>query len=217
MKYDVYVINLDHRTDRWSNFIKGISQFNSINPIRYSAVKNTQGFVGCALSHINIIEMAKNKGLPYVIVMEDDTIIIDKDFDNNINKIIMTLSANNYWDIFNGNPSCCNEKNGQIVKLLNKDPNIISFEFGYTTNFIIYSSRIYDKIIGFKNIYNNCINNRRIAAIDVLLNDVKKCTHLPYLTCQRSGYSDIEQKLISYDGYILSAGMEFLHKKITPL
>lgn len=45
---DIYVINLDERTDR----LKRIYQdFKNFNLIRVSAVKHANGHIGCLLSH----------------------------------------------------------------------------------------------------------------------------------------------------------------------
>ena len=67
---DPYVINLDRRTDRWTELEqewKGI-----FNLTRVSAVEASPGWVGCALSHIKVCEDAKARGDPFVLVWEDD-------------------------------------------------------------------------------------------------------------------------------------------------
>ena len=67
---DPYVINLDKRTDRWTELErawKGV-----FNLTRTHAVEASPGWVGCALSHIKICEDAKARGDPFILVWEDD-------------------------------------------------------------------------------------------------------------------------------------------------
>lgn len=210
MVQDIYIINLEERKDRWDKFIKGISGYKTINPIQFDAVKKSPGFIGCALSHIAVVEMAQRKGLDFVVVMEDDTRIINNNFDTYFNNLIEYLKKDKSWLIFNGNPSCCNERRQQNVNVINRNPNILTFDFGYTTNFMIYSSRAFNKIIRLKELYTQPNLNMKTHAIDVQFNNFKKITMIPYITSQMTGMSDIENRIISYDSFIIGNGMEFL-------
>lgn len=214
-QYDAYVINLATREDRWTNFQQSIAKAApTINPMRFEAIQRKPGWIGCALSHIAIIEMAKEQNLPYVIVFEDDTSFIKPNFDSHFTKLITYLNDNNEWFIFNGNPSFCCYQPKQQVSLLHSDPNIVSFEYGKTTNFMIYSHRAYDKIIDLKSRYNYGGNSSQ-NAFDVIINNIpNKITALPYVTSQLAGKSDIENKFINYDRFILTEGMQFLHNAV---
>ena len=66
-------INLDCRTDRRENFEDVKKQhpfFSSIE--RMSAIENTDGSIGCCLSHIKGLEMLSSTTEPYVAIIEDD-------------------------------------------------------------------------------------------------------------------------------------------------
>jgi glycosyl transferase, family 25 len=67
----IYLINLDHRKDR---LIESKKEFEKLNlPFeRFNAIKNENGHLGCTLSHLKILKMAKEKNLDYVMVCEDD-------------------------------------------------------------------------------------------------------------------------------------------------
>jgi GR25 family glycosyltransferase involved in LPS biosynthesis len=79
----VFYINLSHRTDRNQHFIEEMKQLNDlieyynlgspIHPERIEAVNNpSNGAIGCTMSHIRCIELAKQRNLPYVCIFEDD-------------------------------------------------------------------------------------------------------------------------------------------------
>jgi glycosyl transferase family 25 len=69
----VYV-NLDHRTDRRTELERALDELG-INPDiveRHSAVHNPTNAIGCAESHIQVLERAIAKGYKHVLVLEDD-------------------------------------------------------------------------------------------------------------------------------------------------
>ena len=67
-----FVINLDHRTDRWQDMQKEWSRIFTLQ--RISAVKSKKKYLGCAQSHINAIRLAFSlyPQQSYCIVLEDD-------------------------------------------------------------------------------------------------------------------------------------------------
>lgn len=92
---DIYVINLDHRTDRWNDFCSRWSDILDFSRVhRVSAVlgKDLPGFgelpwftprtqgregtwagaAGCTLSHRRALELAKKTTSDYVLILEDD-------------------------------------------------------------------------------------------------------------------------------------------------
>ena len=70
-KDNTFVISLLERNDRRKKIAK-ILNSNKIDFQFFNAIKNTNGTIGCLLSHVEIIKTAKNKKLPYVWIMEDD-------------------------------------------------------------------------------------------------------------------------------------------------
>ena len=69
----IFYINLDSREDR-----KKLceDQLNSLGwkYNRFSAINHSNGAAGCAMSHLKILEIARDNKLPYVIIFEDDFI-----------------------------------------------------------------------------------------------------------------------------------------------
>jgi len=67
----VFYINLDSRVDRLNEIRWELERMN-IEGERFSAIKATPGFVGCAESHIAVLKLARDNGLKNVMILEDD-------------------------------------------------------------------------------------------------------------------------------------------------
>jgi glycosyl transferase family 25 len=67
----IVYINLDERPDRRKNMEKMTKPFGD-KAIRFSAIKDKQGIVGCVKSHIAVLKMALDKGWKNLLVLEDD-------------------------------------------------------------------------------------------------------------------------------------------------
>lgn len=67
-------INLDSREDRRQLMNKFMNEGHIPQEkfIRYSAVSNSNGIIGCAMSHIGVLKMAKQHQWKSVLVLEDD-------------------------------------------------------------------------------------------------------------------------------------------------
>jgi len=73
MMFDAIVyINLEHRLDRRKHIEDQLKVFHPIIAQRFSAIKNKDGYIGCAQSHIAVLELALEKKWKTVFVVEDD-------------------------------------------------------------------------------------------------------------------------------------------------
>jgi GR25 family glycosyltransferase involved in LPS biosynthesis len=99
-----YLINLNDRLDRLNDSIKELSKLDII-PIRFNAVRHEKGLIGCALSHIGVLKLAQIKNHEYVLVCEDDNLILNSEelkksiiqfLEDKIEWDVLLLSANNY-------------------------------------------------------------------------------------------------------------------------
>lgn len=66
-----FVINLDKRKDRWEQIQENFKEYPFFLQ-RFSAIKHHRGWIGCGLSHMRIVQMAKEANMPYVLLIEDD-------------------------------------------------------------------------------------------------------------------------------------------------
>ena len=191
----IHVINLDKRWDRLN---KLRNNYPYLNIERFKAIKRSHGLVGCALSHIKLVQYAKDNNFPYIIVAEDDILIINKKyFIKKLNNILSYLKNNlNSWDLFNGGITYFNKNKYNTAIIINKKPNIVQYDYGNCLHFVIYNSTSYDKIINLNGYYLNK-NIRFKRPIDVIINKIlkRKLTTIPYLCYQRSGFSNIGRKI----------------------
>src|SRR5262245_31844287 len=84
----IVCINLDRRPDRWRRFQEQAERLNIKNVIRFTANdgigincpphwSDSPGAYGCLLSHLEIIKWARGKGLPSILILEDDVVFDD--------------------------------------------------------------------------------------------------------------------------------------------
>jgi len=185
-KNKIFVLNLDKRVDRWKEIQK---KFNEYNLERVSAIENLNGHVGCGLSHIKAIKLAKEQNLPYAIIIEDDC--KPTKYFNNF-KIIIDWLKNNEWDTFVGGNSYYgynqNEKDSiKLIISLDENCNIYKTRV-QSAHFIIYNAKIYDRII------NEWEQNEAIDLISNKLNLNSLCC-VPFIAIQEDGYSNIEKTI----------------------
>jgi len=74
---NILYINLDHREDRKWHIVSQMNQLGWINFERFPAVKTTNGAVGCGISHIKCLEIAKERNWEMVTIIEDDFKCVD--------------------------------------------------------------------------------------------------------------------------------------------
>lgn len=218
-----YYINLNKRTDRKKRFEKRIKEVG-IKSIRYPAIQpniedcahvpfwnNLQTYeqkrlkaneVGCALSHVQIVKIAKKRKLNNVLIFEDDCIFLEG-FEKNVKKIIEELKQNNiYWNIiwFGGQP------NNVCTKITD---NIYTINNGgiYGLQSYAVNSNFYDNIINMNfsvcSIMDNFLLNYDYRLRRYLLS--KKI-----LTLQENNYSDLTGQMLSYQKLYIEAWEKYV-------
>ena len=58
-----YYINLEHRIDRKYETIYELKKLGIQKPNRFNAIKNDNGAIGCYMSHLEVLKLAKKKRL----------------------------------------------------------------------------------------------------------------------------------------------------------
>lgn len=186
-----YVINLDRSIERWTAIQ---SEWQDIPLQRVSAVEASPGWVGCALSHIKIIEEAKARGDPNVLVWEDDCIPMKRNGEPaNVkvisrlwNEAMIQLTAHpERWDILLGATSKIFDTPIVDPVLSTNLVKIYRISKGYTTHWTLYNASIYDSMIEWK--------KTQPSQIDVYMYEKARVyVTLPFLAEQRAGFSNIE-------------------------
>ena len=70
---NTFYINLQDRADRKRHIENQIKKLG-VNPQRINACRMKFGCVGCSMSHIHCIELAKLRGYDQVFIVEDDAV-----------------------------------------------------------------------------------------------------------------------------------------------
>lgn len=90
-------INLDHRQDRLKHATEEFKKMN-INAERVDAIKKDIGAIGCTMSHIKCLEIAKKRDYDYVFICEDDIHFKNPDLlKQNLTKFHTNAKIN--WDV----------------------------------------------------------------------------------------------------------------------
>ncbi len=197
---NIFYINLKERVDRKESVEIELDKFGW-EYTRFEAVKTKSGRVGCSMSHLKLLKMAKEKKLPYIVIVEDDiqfkyVELFKKLFDNFMN-------SNLEYDVF----LLAGNLRRPAVKV---SPNIVKVYKSFTTTGYIVKEHYYDKMI---NNINEGINkllkneNNGYNAIDTYLMKLQSLDKwyisYPRTVTQRPDYSDIENKQVNYDKVML--------------
>ena len=67
-----YYINLDKRLDRRQHIEAQFAKIGFSNYVRFPAIETEHGGVGCALSHVKILEEIQRNGSEVAMTFEDD-------------------------------------------------------------------------------------------------------------------------------------------------
>jgi GR25 family glycosyltransferase involved in LPS biosynthesis len=208
----IYIINLQHRKDRWEACMKQLNRYNIRNYVRFDAIKPDlnqidpvqysqnnlridtnyiRGSLGCKLSHLNIIKHAKQNNIEQILILEDDF-----------------LMSENFIHKFNSTMQKVKKKNLSFDMLylgfsvVRSDPyidtditNLKKLKNCHTTHAYMLNKHFYDTII---NEIETCY-----CEIDVCYANLQKKNEniygiSPCLIGQRESYSDILNKNVDY-------------------
>ncbi len=90
-------INLDKRPDRRTHVENELKKINMANVTRFKGIEMKNGAIGCSMSHMKCVELAKNNNWEYVFICEDDIEFTNPElFITQINKF---LQSGNKWDV----------------------------------------------------------------------------------------------------------------------
>ena len=202
--FDIYVINLLERIDRKTYLIKIFSKYKNINLIFVEAIKHKIGTVGCFMSHQKCINIAKEKNLDKIIVIEDDCLLLEN-FEERFNLIFEFLEKNNdKWDIFLGG---VNETKVKDIKkkIIYNDNTFFYISRGTCSHFIIYNKSSYHFFLS-KNVYKE-INDT------CWFNKLRALVIVPFLAYQLPGFSNIKSMKKDYINLFKNTEKIFLEYK----
>ncbi len=196
---NIVYINLKYRIDRKNHAEKQFLKLG-VNAIRVDAINKMDGAVGCTMSHIKCIEMAKQNNWSTVCICEDDILFTNPDlFKSQLKRF---LQSDIKWDVLllGANLAPPVDKHEFYLKVYNAQ----------TTTGYIVSQHYYDTLLkNFKEGLEFLTKgiNKKSYAIDMYwkqlqIQDNWFILH-PLSVVQESTYSDIEGTFVNYSKYML--------------
>jgi len=204
-------INLESREDRLTHVTEQM-QLMGIEGERFNAIKTTNGCVGCSMSHLKCLEIAKERDYEYVFICEDDITFLNPTLlKANLEKFI---NENIHWDviIIGGNNCPPYKPIGDFA--------IQTGNCQTTTGYIV-KKHYYDTLMSnFRESVSNLIkdpNNKREFALDIYWKRLQQTDKwfmiVPITVVQLEGYSDIENRVTNYNGMMLDLEKKWLTQR----
>jgi len=197
-----YYINLSHRLDRNKNAIEQLDKLG-VPFERFDAIRTTNGRLGCSLSHLAVLEIAKRDKLPSVLICEDDICIKNVNFFKK--QLDGFLKSEKEWDVllFGGNI---------VPPFTLVSPYAIRVSHCQTTTGYLIKEHYYDTLIqnirnGIKHLlqFPEKHNHYAIDKFWIQLQKKDKWFAIyPLMVTQQKGYSDIEKRTVDYEYLMLN-------------
>lgn len=204
-------INLEQRTDR-KDHVEQQLKILGINGERVPAVKTKTGCIGCTMSHIKCLKLAKERNYDWVFICEDDILFNNPNlFLENLNKFNQNYINN--WDVvIVGGTNCppYHKQTDYCIKVRNCQ----------TTTGYIVKKHYYDTlIVNFTESVNRLVREpgrKKEFALDIYWKQLQQKDNwfmiIPPTVSQRADYSDIEERFVNYDGLMLDLDKEWLFR-----
>jgi len=196
-----FYINLDTRPDRKQHIEKQLSIIK-LKAERFKAIKLTNGALGCSMSHLKILEMAKQNNYDHVLILEDDIQFLEPDIF--IKQMNLFLEKHKVFDVL--------LIAGNNMPPFNKiDETCVKVTACQTTTGYLVKNHYFDTLIcnireGISKLMKEP-NQHKLYALDKYWFHLQRihCWYLiiPLTVTQREDYSDIEKRATNYSRAML--------------
>jgi len=207
-----YYINLDSRPDRREHVEKQLNNIGIHKFERFKAIQLKNGALGCSMSHLKLLEIAKAKNFPHILIVEDDIFFTNSSlFIEQFNRFLAHHATHFDVLLLSGN-------NMPPYKKI--DDTCVQVSQCQTTTGYLVKNHYFDILIqnfreGIKKLIKNP-DNHRLFAIDKfwfsLQRKHKWFLIIPLTVTQREDYSDIEKRPTNYTRAMLDLDKEAFFK-----
>ena len=207
-----FFINLNHRTDRLEHITQEFNKMG-ITAERVEGIQPKTPAIGCTLSHIKCLELAKTRDYEQVFICEDDITFTNPElFKQNLQKFVDNDTIN--WNVLIVSGNNC----PPFQKLYEYASRVF---YCQTTTGYIVKKEYYDTLIAnFKEGLAKLIQNptdKHNYAIDRYWFKLQMQDYwyiiTPLTVTQYDNYSDIENKHTNYSGAMLDLDKEWITKR----
>ena len=201
-----FYINLASRPDRKQHVESQLSIIG-IKAERFNAIKLPNGALGCSMSHLKCLEIAKEKSWPHLLIVEDDIKFLNPDIFKT--QLSSFLSKHKSWDVVlvGGN---------NVPPYTKIDDTCIKVSTCQTTTGYLVNGHYFDTLIeNFRSGIKKLIEfpQQHINyAIDKYWFQLQRKDNwfliIPLTVTQREDYSDIEKRPTNYTPVMLDLDKE---------
>lgn len=209
LKHTFY-INLESRKDRLKEVEEELVKIGVVGE-RFNAIQTKSGAIGCYLSHIKCLEMAKERGYEQVFICEDDIQFLDPAlFIQNLTKFYENDEI--MWDML--------MIGGNVVKHIPVTDYCSRVLDVQTTLGYVVKKEFYDTLLlnykkGLQHLMREPTKGN-LYAIDMFWKSLQPSYYwyiiTPLTVTQRVGFSDIEGRMTDYSGLMLDINKEWLRR-----
>jgi glycosyl transferase, family 25 len=195
-------INLLSRVDRKEHVESELKKLGITNPTRFNAIKMENGALGCSMSHLKCVELAKKNNYDYIFICEDDITFLNPTLFTM--QLQMFLSKHKSWDMIlvAGN---------NMVPFEAVDNTCIKVSNCQTTTGYIVKREYYDKLMeNYKEGIQKQLKEPNVPDYKIdkhwfkLQKEDNWFLIIPLSVIQREDYSDIEKKKTNFSNYMLN-------------
>lgn len=134
-----FVINLPERVDRKCNMDYQLAKVGITDSVEWlPAIKHRYGMVGCSLSHLECVKLAKQRGWKTVLIFEDD-VIFTKHFETSYERSFAQLQTKD-WAVYHLGAMLMN-----ICRQV--ESNLLQIGYNWAAHAVAIHERAYDFII----------------------------------------------------------------------
>ena len=202
---------MESRPDRKQHVEQQLSLLG-INADRFNAIKLPNGALGCSMSHLKCLEVAKQNNWPHLLIVEDDILFLNHNlFKKQFNTFLK--NHNNNWDVvlIGGN------NRPPFTKI---DDTCIKVSTCQTTTGYLVNGHYFDILIdNFRTGIKKLMlfpEQHTLYAIDKFWFSLQQKDNwfliTPLTVTQREDYSDIEKRKTNYTPLMLDLNKEAFMK-----
>jgi len=205
---NVFYINLESRVDRKQHVEEQLSKIG-FSYTRFNAIKLKDGAVGCSISHLKCLEMARRNNWDHIMIVEDDILFLNPElFKNQLNKFLKNHKTFDVLLIAGNNMPPYQKIDDSCVKV---------YRCQTTTGYIV-QRHYYDTLInnireGVRKLMNNPVLHHQYA-IDKYWFKLQEKDNwyliTPLTVTQREDYSDIEKRHTNYTKVMVDLDKEWM-------
>jgi len=206
-----FYINLESRVDRKEHVEQQLANVG-IEATRFNAIKLTNGAIGCSMSHLKCLEIARQNNWDHILIVEDDILFLNPVlFRNQLDKFLKNHSDFDVVLIAGNNMPPYQKIDDSCIKV---------FRCQTTTGYLVkrhyYDTLIHNIREGIQKLMKTP-EQHVLYAVDKYWFKLQEKDNwyliTPLSVTQREDYSDIEKRHTNYTRVMIDLDKEWMFKQ----